>query len=426
MRIAHVVSTFPPYHGGQGNVAREIAERTAARGHEVEVVTPGRVDGGRLTVDGDRIDRSQPATINHQLSTPQPWLRFGNAAWCPTIARMLERLQPDIVHLHWPFIGGVMPALAWRHEDAHPFNYSPIRTNRRMEKTRRRLVVQYHMDLIADGWRGVVFAEYQRRALPRLVRAADRLVVSSLDYARHGALAPFVERLEDRIAEIPLGVDVERFASQEQPLPPSPPSPRCEEGGEGGTGRSRISARSESGISILFVGGLDRAHAFKGVPVLLEALAQIPAVRLRIVGDGDLRPQYEQRARALGIADRTEFLGAVSDADLPNVYRGASVLVLPSVSRSEAFGVVLLEAMASGIPVITADLPGVRTVVVDGETGFLVPPGDAGALAARIADLAADPKRTAHMGAMASARVFERYGWERVVRAWQCVYDGLV
>ncbi|MDO8599399.1 MAG: glycosyltransferase family 4 protein [bacterium] len=417
MRIAHVVSTYPPYRGGQGNVAREIAERTAAQGREVVVVTPRR----RIMNHESRImdrDRSHDSLFRIHYSSPR--LRFGNAAWCPSIARTLEDLRPDVVHFHWPFIGGLVPVLRWRMRDA-----------------RRRLVVQYHMDLIADGWRGAVFAGYQRRALPQLLAHADRVVASSLDYAQHGALAPFVDVPGERLVEIPLGVDVERF----MPLPIVPPThplplplrTRGRDLPEGGVetekhfSHSRVEGERE-GVEMvaLFVGGLDRAHAFKGLTVLLDAIARTSNVYLRVVGDGDLRSVYEQQTRALGIADRVEFLGSVPDSDLPSVYQNAGVLVLPSTARSEAFGVVLLEAMSSGLPVITSDLPGVRTVVDHGRTGYLVPINDPGALAERILALAADPKRVARMGTMGRARVLERYQWEHIVRTWLRVYDELV
>ncbi len=175
-------------------------------------------------------------------------------------------------------------------------------------------------------------------------------------------------------------------------------------------------------LRVLFVGGLDRAHAFKGVAVLLKAVSRVPAAQLFIVGDGDLRSTYEEQTRALGIADRVTFLGAVSDADLPAVYRSANVLVLPSTVRSEAFGVVLLEAMASGVPVIASDLPGVRTVVVHEQTGLLSPLGDAAALAEHLTTMVRDPERVHQMGMAARRRVEERYTWDRIIDRWLEVY----
>ncbi|MDO8425186.1 MAG: glycosyltransferase family 4 protein [bacterium] len=358
MVIVHAVSTYPPYRGGMGNVARALVERTQARGHDVRAVTPA----------GER------------------WrVRYGNAAWCPGMRHTIEQLQPDIVHLHWPFIGGVRPVLSWRLHDG---------------AQRRRLIVQYHMDLIAGGWRGMLFRQYERSTLPWVLRFADRVVVTSLDYARGGALVPHIATLGDRLAEIPLGVDTGRFHEYKKQ--------------ETGNGEPPI---------LLFVGGLDRAHAFKGVPVLLEALARTPGVQLRIVGDGDLRASFAARAQALGIADRVTFLGAVSDDTLPGVYQQADVVVLPSVSRSEAFGLVLLEGMASGKPCIASDLPGVRTVVRDGETGWLVPPGDAAALADRLAWIVTHRDAVRVMGERAAALVAQRYDWERITDQWVALYQ---
>ncbi|MDO8622291.1 MAG: glycosyltransferase family 4 protein, partial [bacterium] len=284
----------------------------------------------------------------------------------------------------WPFIGGIAPVLRWR---------------RRASK--RRLVVHYHMDLIAGGWKGMLFRWYARWTLPRVLRFADRIVVSSRDYADHGALAPFVAKLGDRLVEIPFGVDTERFAPD---------------------GNQGLRIKNHGDCAILLVGGLDRAHAFKGVPILLDAVARIPDVRLRVVGNGDLQPHYERRAQALGISDRVEFLGSVSDTDLPGVYRRSDILVLPSTARSEAFGIVLLEAMASGIPVIASDLPGVRTVVVDGQTGLLAPPGDATALEGSLVGLTGNSERARQMGAAARRRAEERYAWDRVMDAWEQCY----
>lgn len=378
MRIAHVVSTFPPYKGGMGNVAQEIAERTAKRGDEVMVVTPGmwNVKCEMVKIKDYYLEHS---TFNIQHFIPS--LRFGNAAWSPTIDGILERARVDLVHLHWPFIGGAGAVFAWRRRNPH-----------------RRLVVQYHMNLLAPGWRGVMFAMYERWAIPRMVRAADRIVVSSLDYTRQGTLAPYTEKLEGRIVGIPLGVDTERFF-------PNPQRP----------------ARGTQ-LHVIFVGGLDHAHVFKGVPTLLNAIARVPNARLEVVGDGDLRPTYEQQARILGITDRVTFLGSVSNTELPLVHQRADVLVLPSTARSEAFGLVLLEAMASGVATIASNLPGVRTVIVEGETGFLVSPGDVNVLAECIERFVRDPSLARRMGAAGRHRAETAYAWDGIIEQWNGLY----
>ncbi|HLU40167.1 MAG TPA: glycosyltransferase, partial [Planctomycetota bacterium] len=111
------------------------------------------------------------------------------------------------------------------------------------------------------------------------------------------------------------------------------------------------------------------------------------------------------QAVALGLGERARFLGGLADADLPDAYRAADVVVLPSVGRGEAFGLVALEAAACARPVVASDLPGVRTVVREGATGKLVPPGDVGALAEALADLLADAARAQALGTAARTRV---------------------
>ena len=132
--------------------------------------------------------------------------------------------------------------------------------------------------------------------------------------------------------------------------------------------------RREAGQPIvLFVG---RLVPYKGVDVLLEALKGVDAAAL-IVGDGPLRAALEAQARALGVAEPVRFLGSVADEELAALYRACDVFVLPSVTRQEAFGVVQLEAMAAGKPVVSTDLgTGVGWVNRHGETGFVVPPRD--------------------------------------------------
>jgi glycosyltransferase involved in cell wall biosynthesis len=118
---------------------------------------------------------------------------------------------------------------------------------------------------------------------------------------------------------------------------------------------------------------------------------------LALVGDGDLRAGYEQRATDLGLANAVKFLGRISEDDLVTAYQCARVTVLPSTTGEEAFGVVLAEAMACGSPVITSDLPGLRANVTNGVEGILVPPGGVSELAAALLLLAEDDHVHARM-----------------------------
>jgi glycosyltransferase involved in cell wall biosynthesis len=165
---------------------------------------------------------------------------------------------------------------------------------------------------------------------------------------------------------------------------------------------------------ITLVGGLDKAHYFKGVPTLLRAIAStdLSDTRLVIVGQGDLRPKYEEYARQLGVAGRVIFAGSVSEDELPAYHRLGDVFAFPSVDQSEAFGIAALEALACGVPVVSSDLPGVRTIVREGETGLRVPAGSASALAAALVRMLGNEDMRRTMGAAAREMAVKEFSLE--------------
>jgi glycosyltransferase involved in cell wall biosynthesis len=185
---------------------------------------------------------------------------------------------------------------------------------------------------------------------------------------------------------------------------------------------------------VLFVG---RLTPHKGIDRLLQAL---PAgAGLRVAGSAGHDPQLPERdypalLRRLAAGREVSFLGPVEEAALPELYRGATVLALPSVDRtcygrpvpvSELLGLVALEAMASGTPVVASRIGGLAEVVVDGETGFLVPPGDTGALGDRLARLLSDRRLAARLGANARDLVTERFTWRACAERCLAAYETL-
>ena len=184
----------------------------------------------------------------------------------------------------------------------------------------------------------------------------------------------------------------------------------------------------------LFVG---RLTPHKGVDRLIEALP--PGAHLAIAGSSghDPRPperDYPLLLRRLAAGRDVRFLGPVSDAELPALYRQAEVLVLPSVHRtcygrevrvSELLGLVLLEAMASGTPVIASRLGGIPEIVQHGVTGFLVEPGNVEELRARLADVLGDPARARRLGQNARELVVERFTWAACAERCLASYDQL-
>lgn len=314
--------------------------------------------------------------------TTHAGFRIGNVGSIHAVEHFVR--GTDIVHLHYPFYGtaGAIAKL-------------------RQQGKVKRLAVTLHMDAKASGLKGLVFDLHRRYFQPGILNAADLLIGSSWDYIRHSSFAPFA----DRVLELPFGVDDQVFSP--------------------GSADRKTLGVPDGAFVVLFVGGMDSAHAFKGVPVLLGAIAAVPEAHLVLCGDGNRRRVYERIAKRLGIADRCHFLGRVGDAELPNAYRSADVLAFPSISGAEAFGLVALEAQACGTPVIASNLPGVRTVVADGETGLLVPPNDAAKLSEAIRRVKDDAVFRQQIAKSCRPRVLEAFTWKSHMDGLEAAYQKL-
>jgi glycosyltransferase involved in cell wall biosynthesis len=198
---------------------------------------------------------------------------------------------------------------------------------------------------------------------------------------------------EDRMRVIPNGIRPERFKE----------------------------ARPE-GPTILFVG---RLHQRKGVDVLLRAMPRVlehmPDARLLVAGSGEREAQLNALREELGLGDAVEFLGFVPDEDLPDLYASATVFTMPSLY--EGFGIVMIEAMASSVPVVAFATGGAPEVIEDGVNGYLADPDT---LAARLVETLEDPARAASMGRRGRELVEERYSWRAVAQRTMAVYQEVV
>ncbi len=375
MTIAHVICTFPPYKGGMGNSVYYSALEIGKLGHDVTVFTPNYVKG---------IPREEQLSPNVRVIRLRPLFSIGNAAVMPQLAWKLWKY--DIIHLHYPFYGTadfIALIAVWR----------------RVLGKRSRLIMSYHMDTLGSGFKRFMFSIYKFFLLPIIARAADMIACSSLDYIKHSDLAAYFEHHQSKFIQVPFGVDADLFT----PLTPAAREP-----------------------VILFVGGLNAEHYFKGVPQLIEAFARVhrrfPEARLWLVGSGNLEEEYRQLAVSRGIGNAMQIKNKENDAAIRHDYCEASVLVLPSINKSEAFGLVLLEAMACGTPVIASNLPGVRSVFRNKDHGLLVQPGNVDDLAQKLETLLRHPEEARAMGERARRWVEDNYSWKRVAQELETVY----
>jgi len=367
-RIALVSPVFPPYRGGIGTVAAHDAEQLRRAGHTVEVFTPAY-----------KTLSAKEASITRL----QPFYAWGNAA---VLFGLISKLRGfDVVHLHYPFFGSdILVAFACK-----LWNIP--------------LVMTYHMKPKAKGILGATFAAYRAVLQPIVFDVARAILVSSNAYADEQRV------VHRRRIPHPFSVDTERFSP-------------------GG----RDVAQDHFGIPqdlpvVLFVGGLDAAHYFKGLDVLLRAFAIMKTkARLMIVGDGNRRKQFETLALDLKISDRVHFLGSVPHEDLPAAYRAADIHILPSIDRSEAFGIVTQEAMATGIPSIVSDLPGVRTLVVPEETGMWVTPNSVESLTVALDRCCANTELREQWGAAARVRAVREFSSAQLTQSLIDVYSSVI
>ncbi|MCR4278699.1 MAG: glycosyltransferase [bacterium] len=318
-------------------------------------------------------------SLNSHLST-----RIGNAGRIYSLEHLVK--NTDVVHLHYPFFG----------TDEYVARL-------KQKGVIRHLVVTFHMDADALGAKGLIFRAYRRLFQDRIMDSADAILVSSMDYA----MTSTIQKWQSKMIEIPFGIDEQLYC----PL--------------NDIDSAQKKGNSDEENTILFVGGMDTAHAFKGVSLLLEALKNILNVKAILVGDGDLKKKYENEAKALGILDRVFFVGRKNEDELIHLYQSASVLAFPSTSRAEAFGLVALEAQSCGIPVVASDLPGVRTVVKNEETGILFPVGDVQALTSALNRLLSNPEQRKLFGREARKRVTQHFTWQSHLKGIEDVYTSI-
>lgn len=282
-----------------------------------------------------------------------PWMLL-------TVRRLARRIRPDLIHAHYSVTHGAIAVLT---------------------RLRPLVVTVWGSDLVG-GDRPV---PGPKRWLNRFVLRRVRAVTVASEFLA-GAVGE-VAGPGASVAVVPFGVDTTVFRPGSDP-------------GEG--------------FRVGFVKHLRRRY---DPSTLVEGFARLaaaePGASLVMAGSGPMLGRLRRRARRLGVADRIEWLGEVPHEEVPALMRTFQVLANPS--RSESFGVVLAEAGATGIPAAASAVGGVTDVVVDGETGLLVLPGDPHALAAALARLAADPELRRSMGEAARRRVQERFEWSDCV-----------
>ena len=367
MRVLHFFKSYAPdSYGGTQTVIGDLAHVTAPFGIETEVLSLSREPERNTVVIEGHLARK--AKLDFELAST------GFSFSAPRIFReMAERA--DVIHYHFP----------WPVADAVHF----------MARVKKPTVVTYHSDIVRQRLLKAVYQPLMRRFLDDV----DAVVATSPNYV---ATSPILKDYSAKLSVIPLGArDIARTLMPAEAV---------------AAWRRRLGERY-----FVFVGAL---RYYKGLRYLLDAAArtQLPVV---IVGTGEEQAALAAEVAARGLTN-VKLLGQLSDRDKAIVLRLATGFVFPSHLRSEAFGVALVEAAASGLPMICCELgTGTSFVNQHGVTGFVVPPADPGALADAMQALWRDPARAAHMGAAARRRYEQLFTAEAMGAAYAELYRQL-
>jgi rhamnosyl/mannosyltransferase len=332
---------------------------------------------------------SQVLAVNTALRTEhEPWngvpvtrvarvASIGSVGVCPTFPLELSRRGADVTVIHEP------------NPLALVCDFATARSGP--------LVVWYHSEVLRPAWK---YRLMYRPFLTRVLRRAARIVVSSPKLAEH---ARELQGYRAKCAVIPFGIELDRFQ----------PSDAI------GRRAKAIRERHDGKPLALFVG---RLVPYKGVSVLIDAMRGVEGTAI-VVGGGPLGETLRTQARDAGMTERVVFAGEVDDDELMALFHACDMFVLPSVTHAEAFGMVQLEAMACGKPVICTDLPsGVPWVNQHLRTGLVVPPGNAAALRAAIVRLGTDDALRIRLGAAARERVEREFTVERMAARTVALY----
>ena len=362
---------YPPHLGGIETYMSALAEALAGRpGVHVSAIVSNE-SSATVREDVAGVDVLRVARAFAASSTP---VAFGMARAIGEAAR--GPLRSDLFHIQFPYPWGDW---AWQRAGCP----GPM-------------VLSYHSDIVRQRFLGALY----RPVMQRLLERADRIIVATPPMIEH---SPFLAPYADKCRLVPYGIRPERYEATPARLDQA----------------ARIRAQHTRPI-VLFVG---RLIYYKGVDVLVRAMTGFEA-DVVLVGSGPLEGELRELATSLGVADRLSIVPPLDDEALTAHFLAADVFCLPSVARSEAFGIVQLEAHICGTPVVSTNLPtGVPWVNQDGETGLVVEPGDSVALASALARLLTDDALCARLGARARARVLESFTVETMVAGTLSVYD---
>ena len=384
MKILQITPFFFPSIAGIENYVYNLSDHLSNKGHNITI----------LTVNTEKVQKEE--IISKNVSVYRCSLNFRyhkGLVSIEFIKRILSANDYDMYHVHIPFPLGLEIAVV-----ASKFHNIPLVVTHHGEYTKGNVLYS------------LISSTYSKICRTISLKYADWIVFLTQSYSESLKLN---KKIRKKIKIIKSGVDTQRFSTTN----------------DGATLRKKYGFTDRDKV-VLFVGSLSLYNRYKGVDYLIKALSGIRSadgnIKLVIVGRGELVSELKELAKQLKLENEVIFATSVSDEELPYYYAMCDVFVLPSISGPESFGIVLLEAMASGKPVIASNLPGVKDVVKEGITGYLVEPKNVEQLGQRILKIMEDVEHGKKLGENSRKVIIEEYQWTNIVEEFEELYNSTI
>lgn len=359
MKIVQISPHFYPYIGGVEKVVYELSKQFISLGHNVTVLTTGKTNSEEY-IDGIKVIRFE------QL------FEIFDIPINPHLFTKLNQIDCDIIHVHFP------PALL---DDLSALIAS-------IKKIPCVLTIHSIREKDEYGCHEFLTKVYNNTFGKITSLSSKKMILLSEEHLR----STFFKKYENKIKIIPNGINLKN---------------------------KKIKKRKK--FIVLCVSLLKKTHRFKGIDYLIKALKHLDKIHLVIIGNGELNKTYQLLAERLDIADKITFTGYVNDEELYDWYAKAGCLCLPSTSKKEGFGLVALEAMSMGTPVIVTDVCGIASIVKKAKCGLVIKPKSVEQIVVAINKLFSDKKMMAEMGSKAY-KVAKKYSWKKIANIYLKIY----
>lgn len=358
---------FYPYIGGVEIYTLKLSNELIKRGHSVKVICANEPKSDLTKIDGINVKR-----LNFIGKIANTNITLG-------LFYALLREKFDIIHTHFP--------TPWSADISMLISYFK----------KKPLVLSYHNDVNKKGLLSILVKIYNCTFLKLLLNRANKILILQPDYL---FFSKHLYKYSEKIKVITPGVDTRIFYQKNIKKIPK---------------------------QIFFLSILDKHHRYKGLPYLIEAIKivkiEIPDIKLVVGGSGELVGEYKTLTKKLGIEKNVEFRGFIENDNLVDLYNQSELFVLPSIGNEEGFGMVLIEALACKIPVISTEIVGIAKEIKQNSCGIIVKPRDSKALANSIIRLLKNPNMIKEMGENGKKLVDSDFSWEKISKQVNDIYQ---